>query len=272
MTADLKHVAIVPLTPHAPETEIAVVAAALQKQVLRDFAPLWGCTATVDYFPTLDAVPIGYWPLFLVDNAPAAGTHIDHAGMPVAYVEYGVSWSLSASHELLEMLVDPRGTYTIAGDSPIDDARVEFLVEVCDPCQDAAHGYAVNGALVSDFYTPAFFDPSFTTGSKYSFTGALQAPRSVAAGGYLTWRDPATGHWTQLHDDGATKDLGALPGTLGFRNAVDAASPARRLSHVPDDHPRSRAITARRQAARSSIDARNRAWRELSRRLCGTET
>ena len=63
---------------------------------------------------------------------------------------------------------------------------MEFLVEVCDPCHDAAHAYSVNGVLVSDFYTPAYFEPLFTTGSKYSLCGSLREPRDVLPGGYLT--------------------------------------------------------------------------------------
>ena len=35
---------------------------------------------------------------------------------------------------------------------------MEFLVEVCDPCEVPALGYTVNGVRVSDFYTPRYFD------------------------------------------------------------------------------------------------------------------
>ena len=256
------NVAIVPIVAASP-TEVAIVAAAIQKQVTRDFGPIWNVAATVSYFPTHDAVPLGYWPVFVVDSAPAAGTHIDHAGLPIAYVEYGVSWSLAASHEVLEMLADPTGTRVIAGDSPAGD-RVEFLVEVCDPCQDAAHAYFVNGVLVSDFYTPAYFEPSFTQGSKYSFCGALRRPRDVLAGGYLTWRDPASGDWWQLDGAGATKNLGPIAGTAGFRCAVDAATPSRRaLSHVPEQHPRMATRADHRARERAAIERRSQAWTQM---------
>jgi hypothetical protein len=261
---DLKHVAIVPISPYAKEHEITVVAAALQKQVLRDFAPVWGVSATVDYFPTPESVPLGYWPLFIVEDAPAVGTHIDHAGQPVAFVELGVSWSLPASHEVLEMLADPLGTRLVPGDAPVGDERVEFLVEVCDPCQDPAYAYTVNGVLVSDFYTPAYFEPAFTQGSKYSFSGQLRTPRDVLPGGYLTWRNLTTGHWHQLKSDGTVADLGTIHGTLGFRGEIDQRSPSRReLSHLGSEHARMRAVSARERANRTAIEHRSTAWRDL---------
>ena len=260
---DLKHIAVVPLVD-AKADEVTVVAAALQKQVPRDFAPIWDVTATVDYFPALDVVPLGYWPVFVVEQAPAAGTHIDHGGQPIAYVEYGPSWSLSASHEVLEMLADPAGTRLIAGDSPTDGERVEFLVEVCDPCQDATNAYTVNGVLVSDFYTPAYFEPSFTQGSKYSFCGTLRKPRDVLPGGYLTWRSPTSSRWFQIDGNDNVKDLGLVAGSMGFRNAIDTASP-RRLSHLPADHERMRAVAARAETNRAAIEHRRNAWTKLAK-------
>src|SRR5215216_774476 len=61
------------------------VAAALQKQVARDFAPLWGVRATVDAFVALDDVPVGYWPIIVerdIDMPGASGVHLDQEGQP----------------------------------------------------------------------------------------------------------------------------------------------------------------------------------------------
>src|SRR6185436_13761839 len=76
--------------------------------------------------------------------------------------------------------------------------RVEFLVEVCDPSEDEQFAYHVNNILVSDFYTPHFFDPVKASGVRYSFTGAIDAPRKVLDGGYISWEDTATQHWFQI--------------------------------------------------------------------------
>jgi hypothetical protein len=265
----LSHIAVVPIRAGIPVEEIAGVSAALQKQVMRDFAPVWEVQATVDYFPTLEAVPIGYWPLMIVEDGAGPGTHVDRNGQPMAYVEYGPTWSLTASHEVLEMLADPTGMRFVTGDAPSAESdRVEFLLEVCDPCQGADNAYTVNGVLVSDFYTPAYFEPLFTCGSKYSFCGALRSPRDVLPRGYLSWRSLTTGRWTKWVDDGqgpTAIDLGQLAhGPTGFRSSVDAKTGGKRhLSHAPEDHAR---VAAAREKLRSAVDAsraRARAWRAL---------
>ena len=47
------YVALVSLTRDIPTRELLQVAAAVQKQMTRDFAPLWGIRATVDAFEDL---------------------------------------------------------------------------------------------------------------------------------------------------------------------------------------------------------------------------
>jgi hypothetical protein len=185
---------------HDP-SDVARVAAALQRQATRDFEPIWNISATVDAFPRLEDVPVGYWPMIVETdiNVPgAAGVHEDKDGQPFALIAMSDSWSLTASHEMLEMLADPFGRRLIPGTSPKrGQGRVEFLVEVCDPCEAANFAYTVDGILVSDFYTPHFFDPTDSPGTRYSYTGALTEPRQVLRGGYLSWHDPASDHWWQ---------------------------------------------------------------------------
>jgi hypothetical protein len=105
---------------------------------------------------------------------------------------------LTASHECLEILVDPFGNHLLSGQPPKrGQGSVEFLLEVCDPSEDTAYAYRVNGMLVSDFYTPDYFSQGAAPGVRYSFTGAIRAPRKVLKGRYLSWHDPVTDHWFQ---------------------------------------------------------------------------
>src|SRR5438046_1982165 len=110
--------------------------AAIQRQVTRDFGPLWSIQATVDVFPTLADVPLAYWHVSIKDQIPydAAGIHLNEkSGQPFALVLYTDDWTLTTSHECLEMLADPNGNRLIAGDSiKPDQGRVEYLVEICD--------------------------------------------------------------------------------------------------------------------------------------------
>src|ERR671925_814761 len=102
---------------HDP-SDVARVAAALQRQASRDFAPVWNVSATLDAFPSLEDVPLGYWPMIVVpDVKGAAGIHLDKDGQPFALIEMSDSWSLTASHEMLEMLADPFGNRLVPGRS-----------------------------------------------------------------------------------------------------------------------------------------------------------
>lgn len=197
----IRHVGLVSQSASVTLANLVKVSAALQKQVTRDFAPTWGITATVDAFDTLSDVPTDYWPIIIMDdiNTPgAAGVHEDDHGQPFALVAATDTWSLTTSHENLEMLADPFGRRLIAGQSPKPgQGRVDFLVEVCDPSEDAQFAYQVNGITVSDFYTPHFFDPTTAPSVRYSFNGKIMAPRQVLKGGYLSWHDPVTDHWFQ---------------------------------------------------------------------------
>ena len=192
-----RHIALVSETEAVDFAELAAVAAALQKQVIRDFGPIWRVEADVAAFANLEHMPLDYWPIIIKDDLTrpeAAGYHEDDLGEPYALVRRTDDWSVTASHEMLEILADPWGRHMVAGPSPRNPAtRVKFLVEVCDPCSDTS--YEVNGVAVSDFYTPQFFDPVEARSVRYSYTGALTAPRQVLRGGYLTWYDPSERTW-----------------------------------------------------------------------------
>ena len=183
-------------------SELSTVSAAISKQIARDFGPIWGVNATVDAFPSLDDVPPGYWPVTIkanIGDPTAAGFHTDKNGNPFALVQFSLSWSLTASHEVLEMLADPFGNRVVSSLSPVDNkTRVEILVEVCDPSEDSQFSYTIDGVAVSDFYTPRYLDPVTASGVRYGFTNALTKARQVLKGGYISFHDLTTDHWMQV--------------------------------------------------------------------------
>ena len=228
----LLQVGLVSQAPSIPLSEVVKVSAALQKQVSRDFAPIWNINATVDAFDALEDVPLGYWPVIMRDDVTknfkgAAGIHLDESGQPFSLVQASDEWSVTASHETLEMLADPFGERLIAGAPPKeakDQKRVEFLVEVCDPSE--AFTYTVNDVEVSDFYTPRFFDPVAAAGVPYSFMGVITKPRVILKGGYVSWHNPADNHWYQLTWFRGAKpvvvDLGVFPASsMSTREWID---------------------------------------------------
>jgi hypothetical protein len=267
----IQEVAIVSETSAVSAREVMRVAAALQKQVARDFALIWEVTGTVDPFGDLEDVPLGYWPVIIRDDigfAGAAGIHLDEDGQPFALVQASNDWSLTASHEVLEMLADPFGNRLVAGNSVRPgQGRVEYLVEVCDPSEAANFGYTVNGVMASDFYSPRFFDPVAAEGVRYSFTSAITKPRQVLRGGYLSWHDPVTDHWWQSTWFSGNKpkfrDLGVFTGRVeSLRSEIDRRTfVASRVTGLPE---RDRTLMSARALGRmgaTSTTSKAERWR-----------
>ncbi len=203
-----KYIAVVSETKKVTASALNKAAAALDKQVKRDFGPAWGINASVSAFHALEDVPTDYWAVSIQDHIPydAQGIHLDRDGQPFALVEWSSGWAMTTSHEVLEMLADPFGNRLVAGQSPIKkQGRVNFLVEVCDPSEASQFGYTVNGIRLSDFYFPTFFDPIKAAGVRYSLTDAIKRPRQVLQGGYLSWEVPETREWFQEIWFGGTK-------------------------------------------------------------------
>jgi hypothetical protein len=281
MSKLILEVALVSKTPQVPAVTVMRIAAALQKQATRDLAPIWDVSATVDAFDRLGDVPVGTWPIIIGGDVPpgAGGFHTTETGQPLALVRaYNDTNTLCqvCSHEMLEMLVDPFGSRFVPGDSPMpDQGRVNFLVEVCDPSEAANFGYTVNNLLVSDFYTPQYFDPVQSTGVRYSFTGAVTEPRQVLQGGYLSWQDPVSRHFFQerrIHTvEPEFEDLGMPDASMTPREFVDrvtdkftigALKPGRKVATMASD------LTAD-ELDRATI-AQAQTWEKLLGELLGS--
>jgi hypothetical protein len=252
--------------------DVARVTAALQRQAIRDFRSVWDVEATVDSFPVLEDVPVGYWPILIRDDIGfpgAAGIHLDKDGQPFALVTMSDSWSLTASHELLEMLADPFGNRLVPGQSPKpDQGRVEFLVEVCDPSEAEPFAYTVNDVLMSDFYTPQFFDPVKADGVRYSFTGAITEPRTILEGGYISWHDPVGDHWWQetwFGPEPEFRDLGvfdAATAGMSLRSWIDGQTAHPGIDEgLPKDNRTLVAAVAAGEQTSVSASAKAAAWR-----------
>jgi hypothetical protein len=221
------HLALVSETASVGLPELTRVSAALQKQAARDLSQFWDLQGTIDAFASLDDVPPGYWPIIIRDDIgqDASGVHCDDTGQPMALVTSDLDWSVTASHEALEMLVDPFGNRMIAGQSVSpDQGRVEYLVEVSDPV--SGKWYQVNGVKVSQFCTPRFWDPIRADGVQYSYVENLTGPRQILFGGYITWFEPVGGEWWQQSwfsgDQPAIRNLGPVQKTTcGMRPTID---------------------------------------------------
>lgn len=265
-----RFLALVSETDRVPNSELVRMAAALNKQATRDITPFWGVQASVDAFIDLEDVPLGYWPMIIRDDIGfpgAAGIHLDRDGQPFALIQHSDSWSLTASHEAVEMMADPLGNRLIAGPSlKGDPGRVEYLVEVADPSEAPEYGYTVNGILMSDFYTPRFFDPVADPSVQYSYTGAIKEPRQVLPGGYISWLEPISRHWWQQVYFGAEpefRDLGRLElNGQSIRATIDKITEVRELiSGVAPDNRQLQAAIRAGEAAQEAASSKAEAWR-----------
>jgi hypothetical protein len=282
MSALIRQVALVSLTDMVPAATVMQISAALQKQATRDLGPVWDVSGTVDAFERLGQVPVGTWPIIIGGRVPpgAGGFHTDQNGQPLALVRATTDINVlcqTCSHEMIEMLVDPFGSRFVPGDSPMpEQGRVNFLLEACDPSEGAKFGYTVNNLLVSDFYTPHYFDPVQSSGVRYSFTGAITEPRQVLQGGYLSWQEPISRHFFQERridtDEPDFEDLG-IP--------TDSSQTPREFIDRTTDRYTHTAIEVGRKSAEmassltperldQAISSQAKGWEEFLGRVLGT--
>jgi len=270
------------------------VAAALTIQVTRDLPQFWNVQATVTYEPNASKIPAGVWPVFLVQTLPPGegGFHLDQHNQPYAKVIASPGsdeWTIDASHETLEMLVDPNGNRLQPSTSiQIENGKIVdgtgqfgYLVEACDPCEADNYAYPIQGVAVSDFLTPHFYDPVVTPGTRYSFTGAIKAPRQILPGGYISWVNQQTNEMQQLLWVDPTKapkivNLGPASGA-SLREWVDnyMAEAAGKTTVRANRHALNEELLAHCKAKRASLDvisqARAKLYDEPKRRSAGVK-
>jgi hypothetical protein len=221
-------VGLVDKTGELDASLVQAAAAALNIQVMRDLPQYWNVQATVRYLPDANTIPVGVWPVFLVAKLPPGegGVHLDKKNQPYSLVigtPGNNDWTIDASHETLEMLVDPAGNrmqtsraIKIVGNGVQDTTgEFDYLVEACDPCEANQYAYSIQGIAVSDFITPRFYDPVVTSGTRYSFGGNIERPRQVLPGGYISFTDPQSNDWEQILFLGPTPQLRTLGPATG---------------------------------------------------------
>jgi hypothetical protein len=249
------YIGLASLTDQIRPDELAAVAAALQTQITRDFLPEWGAGAVVAAV-SFDAIPAGYIPVIVQDTLGAEGTNGFHRtrgdDTPYILVPNGPSWSLAVSHEVLSMLANPSGSARRSGLSCMPgQGTVEYLIDVCAPCQDISAAYAIDGVVVSDFCTRAFFELS---SSACSFTGAVRKAFEPSVNGVVTWlADDMRLYQARADYRGKVRVHGGFSpanrGRMLLRELVDMLTPDRlsRLSNAPRT---SRLVEAEQNARR----------------------
>jgi len=188
--------------------DVPPVVTALQQQVHEDFAPVWGVDADLRIIASPNDLAVGEWLLAILDNSDQAGAlgyhDLTDDGDPIGKVfaatdlQFGDQWSVTASHELLEMLADPNINLTVFEED--DNGGRLYAYEVCDACEADELAYARNNVKVSDFVYPTWFE-SFRepNSAQFDFTQQISEPFQLLPGGYIGYYDVTSGTgWQQL--------------------------------------------------------------------------
>jgi hypothetical protein len=196
-------IAVLNQSTRVSDDDVATMTRANASQVELDVAPLWDRSpAAVIYYDRAGTVPPNAHVITLVDaieDQPQGvlGYHTEDRGgrlwgIVAANPELDAGkqaltgdWSISSvlSHEVLEMFIDPNCNLWAS-----DDNGKVYSFEVCDPVE--APTYDVDGVSVSNFVTPAWFDPLSVTRkhkTRFDKLGRLDAPFTILEGGYAVY-------------------------------------------------------------------------------------
>jgi len=212
LTSELKmpNIKIAVLNPSTvvPDADVKAALPAFQSQVSDDFAPAWGIDASLRFVASGSKPAAGEWWLSILDDSDQAGAlgyhDLTKEGLPLGKVfaktdlTFGENWTVTFSHELLEMLADPNINLTVFDESQ-GGGRL-YAYEVCDPCEADQFGYKKNGVVLSDFVYPSWFEGFRAAGStQFDYQKEITKPFQLLKGGYIGIYDVKSGSgWTQL--------------------------------------------------------------------------
>ena len=210
-----------------PAAELQGVSAAIQSQLNTDVGPQWGLSVTIDPFNILNEVPLDYWPILVckdIGDPDIEGVHKDPDHHPYALVTYDEYWSLTASHEAIEMVIAPEGNRQLftapPGSNDPSVEKVAYLIEPCDPVYSAEYGYPINGWLMSNFCYPSYY--TLAGLPPYDKQGQLTAPRTLSPGGYVCYQDGAGDwiRWSMFDGNYDTTNFGKTPVMTSERSSL----------------------------------------------------
>ncbi len=135
------------------------------------------------------------------DVENALGYHaLNYQGVPYGFVftqladALGEPWSVTLSHEVLEMAMDAEANLLAQGPHP-DPAEGGRMVyhwyELCDAVQSDV--YEIDGVPVSNFLLPLYFTEGEEHQNHNDFLGTRVPSFGLAPGGYIGYFDPETG-------------------------------------------------------------------------------
>lgn len=171
-----------------PDDRVQDAIRVVNRQIQEDFAPIWGAlwdlrlhgssfnpndiNSLVEEFVQGEAV------LYLVDEGHLPGAAGYHAlnGREIPYGFVFVTdpndWTVTLSHEALELIIDPTVNILVPGPDPRPGGQnntVLHAYEVCDAVERTS--YLIDNIRVSNFITQQWFFPDDASGTRNDFLG-----------------------------------------------------------------------------------------------------
>lgn len=202
------------------DTKVESYLQAFETQWNRDLAPAWDIArADFVFVSSASRAPRDAWWLVWLDDSDQADALAYHDltddGAPMSKVfvktiqAEKASLSVAATHELVEMAIDP--TINLAA----QDARgIFWAYESADPVEADEFGYEIDGVRVTDFVLPSWFDFKGSSGP-YDFKRHCTDAFQVLRGGYAQRYDHRAG-WVQVNAT-ITRGARALQASHGSR-------------------------------------------------------
>src|SRR6185369_742207 len=205
-------ISVINHTAKVADAYVQPVVRAINRQIEGDFAPYWSLGATLRLEGRAGKRPNkqtlsdmrGDAVLYLwdeVDVDDALGYHdSNNRGIPFGFVftelskANGEQWSVTLSHEALELIGDPEANLLVMGPHPVDRGRDVFhWYEMCDAVQDET--YKIDHVEVSNFVLPLYFTGNDETCGRNDFLGSVHHGETLRSfgvnpGGYIGFFDP----------------------------------------------------------------------------------
>jgi hypothetical protein len=220
--------------------------AAMQMYINKFIVPVWATPAKL--VKSKDFLP-GAWAMVFLDDADQEGALAYHDltpdGLPESKVfvrttlDNGDLVSVSASHELVEMLVDPAINLMTTG----PDLKTVYAYESADPVE--ALSFSVKGIPMSDFVYPAYFENFRGADSvKFDQLGKVNRPFQILSGGYqIIFKG---GKWSQIFGSTSKKKAFNKEDRRGHRSEQRKLAKLKRAA--PAQIARDEAAAAKRHA------------------------
>jgi hypothetical protein len=182
---------------------------ALQIQLNRDWYPMWRTTAQLIVCSPHTIIPAHAWRIQIQDSSDVEGAlgyhEEDMFSTPQGLVfakdseRLGLNWTVTFSHELLEIMANPWVNLTVF-DQTLPWAGRLYAYESCDAVQNDAHAYEINGVQVSNFQYPAWFDVTPAPGAQFDYQNLCTRAFEILPGGYMPVYDVSRGGgWSTIH-------------------------------------------------------------------------